>query len=175
MPVLARLCRYPVKGLSAESLEFADLIPGHCLPHDRRFAIAHGASRFDPAHPAWQDKRQFLTLMTHERLAELRVSFDSDSGVLTVERHGRQVVRGNVTKPVGRDLVNQFLAAFMRDRPAAIGGGIRRCLLGQSRPASLADQPGIARRPGASDAKPGGSATLPRQSLSGGYRSMGRA
>ena len=116
MPVLARLYRYPVKGLSAELLDSADLTPGRCLPHDRRFAIAHGASRFDPTHPAWQDKRQFLTLMTHERLAELRVSFAHETGVLTVMRNGRQVVRGNVTTPVGRDLVNQFLAAFMRNR-----------------------------------------------------------
>jgi hypothetical protein len=27
------------------------LTPGECLPHDRRFAIALGSTRFDPEHP----------------------------------------------------------------------------------------------------------------------------
>jgi hypothetical protein len=29
------------------------LTPGECLPHDRRFAIALGSTRFDPEHPEW--------------------------------------------------------------------------------------------------------------------------
>ena len=157
MPVLAHLYRHPVKGLSAESLDSTDLTPGRCLPHDRRFAIAHGASRFDPTHPAWHDKRQFLTLLTHERLAELRVSFDSESGSLTILRGGRQVVRGDVTKPIGRDLVNQFLAAFMRDRtpgpprlveaPGIAFSDSRDQLLSLINLASLADLERVTRSP----------------------------
>jgi hypothetical protein len=157
MPLVSRLYRYPVKGLSAEPLAAADLEPGQPLPHDRRFAIAHGASRFDPAHPAWQDKRQFVTLMTHERLAELRSAFDETTGVLTVTRHGRQVARGNVTKPMGRDLINQFLAAFIADRaprpvrlveaPGIAFADTRDRLLSLINLASLADLERITRKP----------------------------
>ena len=46
MPItLACLHRYPVKGLSEQPLDRVDLTPGEGLPHDRRFAITHGASR----------------------------------------------------------------------------------------------------------------------------------
>ena len=45
--------RYPVKGLSAEKMNRVVLTPGECLPHDRRFAIALGSTRFDPEHPEW--------------------------------------------------------------------------------------------------------------------------
>ena len=43
--------RYPVKGLSGEKMDKVVLTPGECLPHDRRFAIALGSTRFDPEHP----------------------------------------------------------------------------------------------------------------------------
>ena len=38
------ICRYPVKGLSAEKMDRVVLMPGECLPHDRRFAIALGST-----------------------------------------------------------------------------------------------------------------------------------
>ena len=37
--------------------------PGECLPHDRRFALAQGDAPFDPAAPAWVQKRHFGCLM----------------------------------------------------------------------------------------------------------------
>ena len=48
--------RYPVKGLSAERMDRVSLMPGECLPHDRRFAVALGSTRFDPQHPEWLPK-----------------------------------------------------------------------------------------------------------------------
>ena len=39
-PRVVDICRYPVKGLSAEHLERAVLARGEGVPHDRRFAIA---------------------------------------------------------------------------------------------------------------------------------------
>lgn len=110
---LTHIRRYPVKGLSAEELAAVEVRPGETLPNDRRFAIAHGASRFDPNAPEWHPKRQFLVLMTHERLAQLSTRFDDDTGILTIERDGRPVARGQITTPLGKDLITQFLAAFM--------------------------------------------------------------
>ena len=42
------LYRYPVKGLTAEALEQAEVETGGAIPWDRAFALAHGDSGFDP-------------------------------------------------------------------------------------------------------------------------------
>lgn len=108
------LYRYPVKGLSAESLDRVDLRAGEAMPHDRRFAIAHGAAkRLDPANPEWMPKGFFLQLMSNEKLATLDTRFDPESGFLTISRNGRQVCRGQITEPTGRAVVEQFMAAYM--------------------------------------------------------------
>lgn len=112
--VLAAIYRYPVKGLSAQPVERVVLTAGEGLPQDRRFAIAHGTSQFDSARPAWQSKRHFLTLLDHERLAALQTWFDEETGVLTIKRGGKTVLRSTITAPLGREVVNQFLAAYMR-------------------------------------------------------------
>jgi len=104
---------HPVKSLSEQDLEAATLTVGEGLANDRRFAICHRASRFDPADPAWQPKSQFLNLMRHERLAQLDSQFDPDSGNLTLSRGGRPVAKGDITTHLGRDLINQFLSAFV--------------------------------------------------------------
>src|ERR1700675_403347 len=85
---IAAIYRYPVKGLSAEPLEGVSLAPGECLPHDRRFAIALPATRFDPARPEWLSKTHFVMLMRDEKLAQLHTSFAADTGELTLEYAG---------------------------------------------------------------------------------------
>ncbi|MBI3452362.1 MAG: MOSC domain-containing protein [Rhodospirillales bacterium] len=110
---IAQIYRYPVKGLTPEALERVALSPGEGLPHDRRFALAHGATQFDPAAPEWMPKTNFLMLMRNERLARLRTRFDEASGVLAIERDGKTVVRANISELAGRTVVEQFFAAFM--------------------------------------------------------------
>ena len=109
------ICRYPVKGLNAESLDAVPLEPDRRLPHDRRFALAHGASRFQATTPEWLPKSEFLTLVRSERLALLRARFAPETGHLTVERAGKQVARARATEPVGRAILEQFFSAFLRD------------------------------------------------------------
>lgn len=110
---LSDIYRYPVKGLSPERLTQVRLTRGEGLPHDRRFALAHGATPFDPATPAWLPKSNFLMLMRNERLALLRTRFDESAGVLTIERDGKTVLRSNILESTGRLVVEQFFAAFM--------------------------------------------------------------
>ena len=112
---IADICRYPVKGLSAEHLENTRLSPGQGLPHDRRFAIAHGSTAFDPKAPQWLPKTSFLMLMRDEKLAQLGVTFDPGSALLTIHRGGKPVVHGKATDPLGQTLIGQFFAAFMGD------------------------------------------------------------
>ena len=117
---LAELYRYPVKGLSGQKLAATDLAAGETLPHDRRFAIVHGASQCDPTAPSWQPKRQFLQRMTDERLALLGIDYDDATEALTLKRDGKQVARGLLSLPIGQELINQFLNAFMKDPRGAV-------------------------------------------------------
>lgn len=112
-PSLGEIAIYPVKGLNAQTVERIQVSPGAALPNDRRFAIAHRASRFDPTNPSWQPKRQFVVLMDHERLAQLDSEFDPETGRLVLRRNAKVVAQGDITTPLGRDLVNQFLSAFL--------------------------------------------------------------
>jgi uncharacterized protein len=110
---LARITRFPVKGLSGQTLPSVDLVPDEGVPDDRRFALAHGASAFDPDAPAWKPKSNFLVLAKNQRLAQLDTDYDSATTVLTIRRAGRQVARGDLSSPTGRLLIQQFFAAFM--------------------------------------------------------------
>jgi uncharacterized protein YcbX len=111
---VAKIYRYPVKGLSAQILPEVDLTAGEGLPDDRRFAITHGTSSFGTSAPEWRPKKDFLQLARNERLAALETAYDSATGILTIRRNGRQVARGQITNPTGRLLINQFFAAYMK-------------------------------------------------------------
>src|SRR5882724_7186627 len=94
--------RYPVKGLSPESLDGVRLEPGRTLPADRMYAIENGPSGFDPTAPAYLAKTYFLMLMKNERLATLDTLYDEDTHVLTIHGEGREMVRGDLRTKEGR-------------------------------------------------------------------------
>ena len=114
--------RYPVKGLSAEKIDRVTLLPGECLPHDRRFAIALGSTTFDPEHPEWLPKTHFVMLMRDEKLARLQTRFDVESGVLSIAEGGQVLLRATMSDPQGRGLVAEFLTNFLGD---AVDGLLR--------------------------------------------------
>jgi uncharacterized protein YcbX len=111
---VASLYRYPVKGFSPETLQSVGLRPGETLPFDRAYAIENGPGRFDANAPRHLPKITFLMLMRDERLATLRSAFDDATETLTISRDGKQVARGQLTTPLGRQLVEQFLGAYMK-------------------------------------------------------------
>jgi uncharacterized protein YcbX len=116
MPItVERILRYPVKGLSPEELDGVALTAGEGLPCDRRFAIAHGASAFDPDNPTWVPRREFLVLAHEPRLAALRTTFDDRTGVSTIGLGGAAVARADITTEDGRAEIDRFLAGFMAD------------------------------------------------------------
>ncbi len=113
-PTVAALYRYPVKGMTPEALRSASLVTGGTIPFDRAYAIENGPGRFDPDNPRHLPKINFVMLMRNERLASLDARFDDTTTTLTIFRAGKQVARGNLETPLGRQLVEQFLAAYMR-------------------------------------------------------------
>jgi MOSC domain-containing protein len=113
-PRVSAIYRYPVKGLTPERLESVALAPGETLPFDRAYAVENGPGRFDPDAPRHLPKITFLMLMRDERLATLRSSFDDATHTLTISRGGKPVVRGGLDTAVGRQLIEQFIAAYMK-------------------------------------------------------------
>ena len=114
LPRVTALYRYPVKGLTPEPLQQVQLAAGATVPFDRAYAIENGPGRFDPEKPRHLPKIAFLMLMRDERLASLTTSFDDATATLTIKRDGRQVVRGQLSTPIGRQMIEQFLAAYMK-------------------------------------------------------------
>ncbi|MFT5511010.1 MAG: hypothetical protein ACI89J_004110 [Hyphomicrobiaceae bacterium] len=111
-PSVTSIYRYPVKGLTPEALNSVTVEAGNCLPFDRSYAIENGGGRFDPLQPKHLPKINFLMLMRNERMASLRSSFDDTTQTLTIFRDGGQVAQGQLTTPIGRQLIEQFLSSY---------------------------------------------------------------
>lgn len=114
-PKLAAIYRYPVKGLSPQRLDRVAVEAGENLPYDRAWAIENGPGRFDEQAPKYLPKISFLMLMRNERLASLESEFDEETQTLTIKRAGRQVARGQLGTKLGRQMLEQFFAAYMKD------------------------------------------------------------
>ena len=150
---------------------------GETAPFDRAYAIENGPGRFDPQNPAHLPKINFLMLMRNERLATLQTRFDDATETLTMLRDGKQVARGDLTTPIGRKMIEQFLAAYMQDE---LRGAPRDRL--RARPQLLRRrgqmpahrQPGLRARAGARRRPPGRTrcASAPTSSSTG--RAVGR-
>ena len=110
---LAALYRYPVKGLSPEPLEAADLQVDGYFPGDRLFALENGPSGFDPAAPEHQPKIKFLMLMKNASLAGLKTRYDAETTALTIAQDGRDVARGELRSAEGRGAIEAFLSGFL--------------------------------------------------------------
>ena len=112
---IVSLYRYPVKGFSPEPLDIVNVGAEECFPWDRAYAVENGGRDFDPVAPQHMPKIKFLNLMRHERLAALETHFDEPSSALTILREGRQVAKGRMDQKVGRQIIEQFLAAYLPD------------------------------------------------------------
>ncbi|MDE0705025.1 MAG: MOSC domain-containing protein [Rhodospirillaceae bacterium] len=127
---VAGLYRYPVKGLPGEALTRVRLAPGEIFPGDRRYAIAHGTSAWDPAEPRWRPKGDFVTLARVAALAGLQAVYD-DRGRLEIRRSGKRVAGGDPDLPADRAAVERFLSAFLADVanvPVRLAGAADRAL-----------------------------------------------
>ena len=109
------LYRYPIKGLSPQKLEFAELESNGYFPGDRLFALENGPSGFDADAPVHQPKIKFLMLMRNARLASLETHYDDASGILTITRQGKKVAQGNLGTESGRAAIETFFDDFCAD------------------------------------------------------------
>jgi uncharacterized protein YcbX len=106
------LWRYPIKGLSAESLPFADLAKGYGFSFDRAYAVTDGSFRFDECRPEPMPKTRFLMLAKYERLALLKTQLDQATRELVVQE-GDVVHSFHLNESNGRAALAEFLTNFL--------------------------------------------------------------
>lgn len=111
-PVLARILRFPVKGLSAEAMDRARLRPGQGLPGDRRFALALADTPVESETP-WLPRERLLNLTRFPRLAQLDTRFEQATNRLSIRRRGRLVLEADFGTAHGRAVVSAFFAAYL--------------------------------------------------------------
>jgi uncharacterized protein YcbX len=109
------LYRYPVKGLTAEALDQAEVETGGAIPWDRAFALAHGDSGFDPQNPTWLPKWNFLCQMKHAKAALLFSVFDPGAKTLRIRAPDGSGIETNVMTEAGRQRVAAFLTDYLGD------------------------------------------------------------
>ncbi len=107
------LYRYPVKGLTAEALEEAEVETGGCIPWDRAFALAQGDAGFDPAAPAWLPKANFMCHARNAKIAALASVFEPRDGTLTIRAPDGVILSENALSITGRARIAAFLTAYL--------------------------------------------------------------
>lgn len=116
MPQIVDILRYPIKGLSGQSLESTDLVAGEPIAADRAFAIAHGQTEFDPENPVHMSKTRFLALMTHERLAALEAVFDAEGTTMIIRKERTTLLEVDLSIADGRKAADAFFLDFIGDQ-----------------------------------------------------------
>jgi uncharacterized protein len=107
------LYRFPVKGLSAEALEAAEVEAGGAIPWDRAFALAQGDAGLDPAQPRWLPKDNFMCQKRNAKIALLRSSFDPRHGRLAIMAPDGSEIVENALTAEGRTRIGMFLTAYL--------------------------------------------------------------
>lgn len=73
---LTQIWRHPIKSHGREEIVHAKLSEGRSLPWDRRWAVAHEMSRFDPENPEWQPCHQFSIASKAPELQAISIRCD---------------------------------------------------------------------------------------------------
>ncbi len=119
MRVLRGLYRYPIKGLSPQSVPGIELEPGKPFPHDRVFAFARPGSPIDPDAPRWGKKGLFVMLMLDEALARVQSHLDVDTLAFTLKQGNRQVLAIDLGDPAAVPELEAFFYNLMPKLRAA--------------------------------------------------------
>jgi len=81
---LAHICRHPIKSAGYEEIARATLAPGHALPFDRAWAVAHEGADFGLTPQGWEPKLKFLRGWAEGALMAVRARFDDASRTIAL-------------------------------------------------------------------------------------------
>ena len=99
---VSSLYRYPVKGLSAEPIDWVELTQGDFFPYDRLYALENGPSGFNSDAPEHQPKIKFLMLMKNASLAGLKTQYEERESILSILHQGKIMVKESLASAPGR-------------------------------------------------------------------------
>ena len=92
MNKIKSIVRYPIKGLSGESIEKIILEKNQVLPGDREFAFSRSHVTYDINNPIYLRKTNFLALVKEDKLAKLETKFNPKTKELTIKLDNQIVV-----------------------------------------------------------------------------------
>lgn len=99
MLTLTHIHRYPIKGLSLQSLESVGLSTGAGLPRDRLFAFAHGKSAFDQANPEKMHKSNYLVLLRNAIVAGIQAEYNDTADHVQLWFKDKLLAEGFIDDP----------------------------------------------------------------------------
>jgi GntR family transcriptional regulator/MocR family aminotransferase len=123
MPVVEKLYRYPIKGLSPQPLDNVRLEAGKPFPFDRVFALARPGLAVTADAPKWAKKGLFVMLMLDEGLASVRTHLDPESLRLNVHDGDQLALSADLNTSAGRAETERFfyrLAPTLRAPPVLV-------------------------------------------------------
>jgi GntR family transcriptional regulator / MocR family aminotransferase len=113
MAVVSKICRYPIKGLSAQPLSSVVLEAKRPFPFDRVFALARPGAPIDVDDPQWAKKGLFVMLMLDEGLARVSTHLDEETLQLTVMRGNQLIASANLAEEEGRKQFEELIAQLL--------------------------------------------------------------
>ena len=94
--------RHPIKAHGRERVAQVSLTEGAALPWDRRWAVAHEASAFDEAAPAWAHCRNFTRAAGSPALQAIDAQVEEASGRVTFRHPDRPEITIDPEDPADR-------------------------------------------------------------------------
>ena len=120
-PTVARLYRFPVKGMTAEPAERVRVLKAGAVEGDRVLGFLRTGVVDSPDRPSalggWWRKQHFTALMVAPGVARLAARFDPDTRRLAIALDGAELAAGDVAAPDDR----ARLAAAVTRYVAALG------------------------------------------------------
>ncbi len=113
MRLIRGIYRYPIKGLSPQSLRGVRLGTDQSFPFDRVFALARPGRSVDVAMPKWAKKGSFVMLMLDEALAQVRTQLDVETLRFEIRRGTELELDVDLGTPQGREAVESFFRALV--------------------------------------------------------------
>lgn len=112
---VAAIWRHPIKAHGREEVASARLSPGACLPWDRHWAVAHEASHFDAAAPAWTPCGHFQRAARTQGLMAITAVWDEPAGRMRLSHPNLGTVKFD--PEVGGDLFLDWVGPISPDGP----------------------------------------------------------
>jgi uncharacterized protein YcbX len=120
---LAEIWRHPIKSCGRETLTRVLLTENRTLPWDRRWAIAHEASKYDPDHPEWVACANFARVAKSPQMQAITARCNLAYGTVTLSHPQLQDLTLDPDKPEdGADLIQWIMpiSAANRALPATV-------------------------------------------------------